>query len=308
MSIQVVSKKIFLIYYIVDIKEVGYMAASSLLIGVMIDNRLCVTNYIILVNIFLGGFTMRFDERQPFQLRPIEIETDYLLHPEGSVLITVGNTKVICTATIEEKVPPFMRGQGKGWVTAEYSMLPRATGQRNIRESAKGKISGRTMEIQRLIGRALRAVVDLDAIGERTVWVDCDVIQADGGTRTASITGAFVAMAQALHKLYKERKLAKYPVKDFLAATSVGILEDDKVVLDLNYIEDSKANVDMNVVMTGNGEFVEVQGTGEEATFSYDQLQQLLKAAQEGISELFEIQRKAIGDEAVKKIEEKAAK
>jgi ribonuclease PH len=276
--------------------------------GVMLDNRLNVTNYIILVNIFLGGFTMRFDERQPFQLRPIEIETDYLMHPEGSVLITVGNTKVICTATIEEKVPPFMRGQGKGWVTAEYSMLPRATGQRNIRESAKGKITGRTMEIQRLIGRALRAVVDLDAIGERTVWVDCDVIQADGGTRTASITGAFVAMAQALHKLYKERKLSKYPVKDFLAATSVGILEDDKVVLDLNYIEDSKANVDMNVVMTGNGEFVEVQGTGEEATFSYDQLQQLLKAAQEGISELFEIQRKAIGDEAVKKIEEKAAK
>lgn len=251
---------------------------------------------------------MRFDERQPFQLRPIEIETDYLMHPEGSVLITVGNTKVICTATIEDKVPPFMRGQGKGWVTAEYSMLPRATGQRNIRESAKGKITGRTMEIQRLIGRALRAVVDLDALGERTVWVDCDVIQADGGTRTASITGAFVAMAQALHKLYKDKKLSKYPVKDFLAATSVGILEDNLVVLDLNYIEDSKANVDMNVVMTGNGEFVEVQGTGEEATFSYEQLQQLLKAAQEGIRELFEYQRKAIGENAVAKIKEKASK
>jgi ribonuclease PH len=251
---------------------------------------------------------MRFDERQPFQLRPIEIETDYLMHPEGSVLITVGNTKVICTATIEDKVPPFMRGQGKGWVTAEYSMLPRATGQRNIRESAKGKITGRTMEIQRLIGRALRAVVDLDALGERTVWIDCDVIQADGGTRTASITGAFVAMAQALHKVYKDKKLSKYPVKDFLAATSVGILEDNVVVLDLNYIEDSKANVDMNVVMTGNGEFVEVQGTGEEATFSYEQLQQLLKAAQEGISELFEYQRKAIGEDAAAKIEEKASK
>lgn len=255
-----------------------------------------------------GGLIMRADERQPFQLRPIEIETDYLIHPEGSVLITVGNTKVICTASVEEKVPPFMRGQGKGWITAEYSMLPRATGQRNIRESAKGKITGRTMEIQRLIGRALRAVVDLEALGERTVWVDCDVIQADGGTRTASITGAFVAMTQALHKLFKERKLSKYPVKDFLAATSVGILENDVVVLDLNYIEDSQANVDMNVVMTGNGEFVEVQGTGEESTFSYDQLQQLLKAAQEGISELFEYQRKAIGEEASSKIEEKASK
>lgn len=251
---------------------------------------------------------MRADERQPFQLRPIQIDTDYLIHPEGSVLITVGNTKVICTATIEEKVPPFMRGQGKGWVTAEYSMLPRATGQRNIRESSKGKITGRTMEIQRLIGRALRAVVDLEALGERTVWVDCDVIQADGGTRTASITGAFVAMSQALHKVYKVRKLSKYPVKDFLAATSVGILEDNEVVLDLNYIEDSQANVDMNIVMTGNGEFVEVQGTGEEATFSYDQLQQLLKAAQEGITEIFEHQRVAIGEEAAAKIEEKKSK
>ncbi|WP_449622892.1 ribonuclease PH [Robertmurraya sp. Marseille-Q9965] len=251
---------------------------------------------------------MRADKRESFQLRPIQIDTDYLIHPEGSVLITVGNTKVICTATIEEKVPPFMRGQGKGWVTAEYSMLPRATGQRNIRESAKGKITGRTMEIQRLIGRALRAVVDLEALGERTVWVDCDVIQADGGTRTASITGAFVAMTQALHKVYKDRKLSKYPVKDFLAATSVGILEDNEVVLDLNYIEDSQANVDMNIVMTGNGEFVEVQGTGEEATFSYDQLQQLLKAAQEGISELFEHQRMAIGEEAAAKIEEKKSK
>lgn len=251
---------------------------------------------------------MRADERQPFQLRPIQIDTEYLMHPEGSVLITVGNTKVICTASIEEKVPPFMRGQGKGWVTAEYSMLPRATGQRNIRESAKGKITGRTMEIQRLIGRALRAVVDLDALGERTVWVDCDVIQADGGTRTASITGAFVAMTTALHKLYKNRKMNKYPIKDFLAATSVGILEDNQIVLDLNYIEDSQAKVDMNIVMTGNGEFVEVQGTGEESTFSYDQLQQLLKAAQDGISELFEHQRIAIGEEATAKIEERSSK
>lgn len=251
---------------------------------------------------------MRSDERQPIQLRPIQIDTNYLIHPEGSVLITVGNTKVICTASIEEKVPPFMRGQGKGWVTAEYSMLPRATGQRNIRESAKGKITGRTMEIQRLIGRALRAVVDLDALGERTVWIDCDVIQADGGTRTASITGAFVAMTIALHKVFKERKLSKYPIKDFLAATSVGILDNNEAVLDLDYSEDSKAKVDMNVVMTGNGEFVEVQGTGEEATFSYDELQQLLKAAQEGISKLFEHQKMAIGEEAASKIEGTATK
>lgn len=251
---------------------------------------------------------MRSDERMPSQLRTVDIETDYLIHPEGSVLITVGNTKVICTATVEEKVPPFMRGQGKGWITAEYSMLPRATGQRNIRESSKGKVSGRTMEIQRLIGRALRAVVDLDVIGERTIWIDCDVIQADGGTRTASITGAFVAMTQALHKIYTDKKLANYPVKDFLAATSVGILEDNQTVLDLNYIEDSQAQVDMNIVMTGKGEFVELQGTGEEATFSYEQLQGLLKTAQDGIAELFEHQKKAIGEEIAKRIEEKASK
>lgn len=251
---------------------------------------------------------MRADERQPSQLRPIQIETDYLIHPEGSVLITVGNTKVICTASIEEKVPPFMRGQGKGWVTAEYSMLPRATGQRNIRESAKGKITGRTMEIQRLIGRALRAVVDLEALGERTVWVDCDVIQADGGTRTSSITGAFVAMAHALHKLLQDGKVSKYPVKDFLAAVSVGVLEDNQIVLDLDYLEDSQAQVDMNIVMTGNGEFVELQGTGEEATFSYDELHQLLKLAQDGISELFEIQKNAVGEEITRLVEERSSK
>lgn len=247
---------------------------------------------------------MRTDGRNPLDLRPVHIETNYLIHPEGSVLITVGNTKVICTATIEDKVPPFMRGQGKGWVTAEYSMLPRATEQRNIRESSKGKITGRTMEIQRLIGRALRAVVDLEAIGERTVWIDCDVIQADGGTRTASITGAFVAMAQALHQLFTEGKITDYPIKDFLAATSVGILHNDEAVLDLNFEEDSKAKVDMNVVMTGKGEFVELQGTGEESTFSYDQLQELIIAAQEGIGKLIEFQKQALGEEAVRKIEE----
>ncbi|UII55090.1 ribonuclease PH [Cytobacillus spongiae] len=245
---------------------------------------------------------MRFDGRNHDELRPIQIETDYLKHPEGSVLITVGDTKVICTASIDERVPPFMRGEGKGWITAEYSMLPRATDQRNIRESAKGKIAGRTMEIQRLIGRSLRAVVDLEALGERTIWLDCDVIQADGGTRTASITGAFVAMAQALHKLHSTKKLKKYPITDFLAATSVGIIADKQVVLDLNYEEDSKAEVDMNVVMTGNGEFVELQGTGEEATFSFDELQLLVKAAQSGIGQIFELQQEALGEEISQKI------
>lgn len=245
---------------------------------------------------------MRFDGREPLQLRPIHIETDYLKHPEGSVLISVGDTKVICTASIEDRVPPFMRGEGKGWITAEYSMLPRATDQRNIREAAKGKVSGRTMEIQRLIGRALRAVVNLEVIGERTVWIDCDVIQADGGTRTASITGSFVAMAMALDKLNREKKLASFPVTDFLSATSVGILEDGQAVVDLNYVEDSAAMVDMNVVMTGNGEFVEIQGTGEEATFSYMQLQDLLKAAQEGLKELFELQKDVLGEELAGKI------
>ncbi|MGN1402515.1 MAG: ribonuclease PH [Bacillus sp. (in: firmicutes)] len=241
---------------------------------------------------------MRHDGRQTNQLRPIHIETDYLKHPAGSVLITVGDTKVICTATVDDRVPPFMRGEGKGWVTAEYSMLPAATAQRNIRESAKGKITGRTMEIQRLIGRALRAVVDLESMGERTVWVDCDVIQADGGTRTASITGAFVAMSIAFGKLYEEKKISKFPVKDFLSAISVGITEENGVVLDLDYVEDSAAQVDMNVVMTGNGEFVELQGTGEEATFSYSQLQELLKVATEGLNEVVAIQKEALGETA----------
>ncbi len=193
---------------------------------------------------------MRVDGRENTQLRSVTIEPNYLKHPEGSVLISVGDTKVICNASIEERVPPFMRNTGKGWITAEYSMLPRATEQRNIRESSKGKVTGRTMEIQRLIGRALRAVVDLEALGERTIWIDCDVIQADGGTRTASITGAFVAMSIAVNKLLQEKKLAKLPIIDYLAATSVGVLPEGNVILDLNYIEDSQAAVDMNVVMT----------------------------------------------------------
>ncbi|RFU65919.1 ribonuclease PH [Peribacillus glennii] len=238
---------------------------------------------------------MRFDGRTKNELRPIHIETNYLKHPEGSVLITVGDTKVICAASIEDRVPPFMRGQGKGWITAEYSMLPRATNQRTIRESSKGKITGRTMEIQRLIGRALRAIVDLDALGEKTIWIDCDVIQADGGTRTASITGAFVAMAIAVNKLHEDKKIAAFPIKNFLAATSVGKLEQHGIVLDLNYVEDSAALVDMNVIMTRSGEFVELQGTGEEATFSMVELQELLASAQEGLNELFEAQKAALG-------------
>ncbi|WP_249870948.1 ribonuclease PH [Oceanobacillus saliphilus] len=239
---------------------------------------------------------MRNDQREVNNLRPITMTTDYINHPEGSVLIEVGNTKVICNASIEDRVPPFMRGQGKGWITAEYAMLPRATAQRNIRESSKGKVSGRTMEIQRLIGRALRSVVDLDKIGEKTVWVDCDVIQADGGTRTASITGAFVAVVLAFGKLLESKSIAKMPVKDYLAAISVGVLPNGTEILDLNYEEDFQALVDMNIVMTGSGEFVEIQGTGEEATFSHNQLQNMLKLADEGLQEIIEKQKEIIGE------------
>ncbi len=236
----------------------------------------------------------RIDGRQTGELRPVQMDTEYLIHPEGSVLITVGQTKVICTATIEEKVPPFLRGQGKGWVTAEYSMLPRATNSRNRRESSAGKVGGRTMEIQRLIGRALRAVVDLEKLGERTLWIDCDVIQADGGTRTASITGAFVAMTMAIEKL----ELPAFPVTDFLAATSVGIDNEIGAILDLNYVEDSTAEVDMNLVMTGAGNFVELQGTGEESTFSRAQLNQLLDLGEAGIRQLIDLQKQALGEVA----------
>ena len=237
----------------------------------------------------------RHDGRMVDMLRPATIETNYLIHPEGSVLISVGNTKVICTASIEGRVPHFLRGSGKGWVTAEYSMLPRATGQRTQREATKGKVGGRTMEIQRLIGRAVRAVTDLEALGERTIWIDCDVIQADGGTRTASITGAFVALTIAAAKLHKEKGLKKFPITDFLAATSVGKTIEDQLILDLDYIEDSEAAVDMNVVMTGAGAFVELQGTGEEATFTKDEMNGLVSLAEEGIQQLFELQKEALG-------------
>lgn len=242
----------------------------------------------------------RHDGRQAQELRLTRVTSDYLMHPEGSVLIEVGNTKVICTATVEERVPGFLRGQGKGWITAEYSMLPRATEQRTMRDAAKGKINGRTMEIQRLIGRALRAIVDLEALGERTVWIDCDVIQADGGTRTASITGAFIAMTQAIAKLHEEKPFTTFPVTDFLAATSVGKLADLGPVLDLNYIEDSSADVDMNVIMTGAGNFVELQGTGEEATFTRVELNELLDLAEAGIAQLITMQKDTLGEAAAK--------
>lgn len=238
----------------------------------------------------------RHDNRVGNELRPISIETDYLIHPEGSVLISVGNTKVICTATVEDRVPPFLRGSGKGWVTAEYSMLPRATGQRTQREATRGKVGGRTMEIQRLIGRALRAVTDLEALGERTIWIDCDVIQADGGTRTASITGAFVAMTIAAGKIAEKHALKKFPITDYLAATSVGVLEAGELVLDLNYVEDSAAAVDMNVVMTGAGAFVELQGTGEKATFTHEEMNELVTLAEQGIAQLFAKQKYALGE------------
>lgn len=237
----------------------------------------------------------RHDQRKQSDLRPITMIPHFVKHPEGSVLIQVGDTKVICNASIENRVPPFMRGKGTGWVTAEYAMLPRATDQRNIRESSRGKVSGRTMEIQRLIGRALRSVVDLTKIGERTLWIDCDVIQADGGTRTASITGAFVAACLAFGKLIDEGKMDKLPIIDFLGATSVGVLSDGETVLDLDYKEDFGADVDMNIVMTGSGKFVEIQGSGEEATFSNEQLQSMLKLAETGLTKIFEQQKAVLG-------------
>ena len=236
---------------------------------------------------------MREDGRRSAELRPLKITTDFLKHPEGSVLIDVGHTRVICTATVEEKNPPFLRGSGKGWVTAEYAMLPRATGVRTLRE--RGKISGRSSEIQRLIGRALRAVVDLPALGERTIWIDCDVIQADGGTRSAAISGSFVALYLALAKLVAAGSLAKVPILDYLAATSVGIVKGE-LLLDLAFSEDSNAEVDMNVVMTGSGNIVEVQGTAEGRSFSRQTMDGMLDLAAQGIGEIVDYQKRLLLD------------
>jgi ribonuclease PH len=235
--------------------------------------------------------TARADGRAADQLRPIKITRDYLRHPEGSVLVEFGDTKVICTASIEEKVPPFLKGQGKGWVTAEYGMLPRSTNTRMNRE--RGGPSGRSQEIQRLVGRSLRAVVEMAKLGERTVWVDCDVIQADGGTRTAAITGSFIAMADAIGTVVRAGALPGTPVRDCVAAISVGIV-GGAPTLDLNYVEDSSAEVDMNVVMTGAGAFVEVQGTAEQTPFGRDSLAAMLALAELGIGRLVALQRRAV--------------
>jgi ribonuclease PH len=237
---------------------------------------------------------MRSDHRPADQLRDTTITPDYLMHAEGSVLITAGNTRVICTASVEDRVPPFLRNTGKGWVTAEYGMLPRATSTRMQREASQGKVGGRTQEIQRLIGRSLRSVTNLPALGERTVWIDCDVIQADGGTRTASITGAFVALALALEKMRERDQIRTIPLADYVAATSVGIV-DGEPLLDLAYDDDSRADVDMNIVKTGNGRFIEVQGTAEAMPFGRDALNQLLDLADHGIRQLIEKQRAIVG-------------
>jgi ribonuclease PH len=237
----------------------------------------------------------RTDGRSPSQLRPTTISPGFIAHAEGSVLIEVGRTKVICTASVEDRVPPFLRNSGKGWVTAEYGMLPRATNTRTQREAATGKVGGRTQEIQRLIGRSLRSVAKLTELGERTIWVDCDVIQADGGTRTASITGGFVAMALAMKRMKDLALIKDIPITDYVAATSVGIV-DGTALLDLAYEEDSKAEVDMNFVKTGDGRFIELQGTAEGQPFDRRALDALMELADNGIKELIAMQRAAVGE------------
>ncbi|HSD26243.1 MAG TPA: ribonuclease PH [Vicinamibacteria bacterium] len=237
----------------------------------------------------------RVDGRGPLALRPVRFTTGYLKHADGSCLVEVGDTRVVCSLSVEEKVPPFLKGKGEGWVTAEYGMLPRATTSRMQREASKGAPSGRTHEIQRLIGRSLRAVVDTKALGERTLWADCDVVQADGGTRCASITGAFVSLVEALRKLRRAGALAEVPILDYVAAVSVGKV-GEAILLDLNYEEDSTAHVDMNIVKTGRGRFVEVQGTAEGQPFTEDEMRELMAAADKGIKELVAQQKKALGN------------
>ena len=231
--------------------------------------------------------------RQPDELRRIEIVRNFTCHAEGSVLISCGNTRVLCTASVEDRVPPWLRGQGQGWVTAEYGMLPRATGTRNMREATRGKQGGRTLEIQRLIGRSLRAVIDLEALGERTITLDCDVLQADGGTRTASISGAWVALVDAVRSVQKSGKLKKDPLHGQVAAVSVGMLGND-AVLDLDYVEDSTADTDLNVVMNDGGGMIEVQGTAEGHAFHRTELDQMLDLAQRGIEQLMQAQNAAL--------------
>lgn len=241
---------------------------------------------------------MRIDGRKNEQVRSTKITRNYTKYAEGSVLIEVGDTKVICTASIENKVPPFLKGSGEGWITAEYNMLPRATGSRKPRAISRLKLDGRTMEIQRLIGRSLRSVIDLKALGEKTIWIDCDVIQADGGTRTTSITGAFVALVDAVNKLHKKKPFKVYPVRSFVSATSVGIVGDQKVI-DLCYEEDSNAKVDMNVIGTDEGEFIEVQGTGEKGPFKRNELNELLDLAEKGIKQMVQLQKDVLKMDAL---------
>lgn len=241
---------------------------------------------------------MRDERRDKGSLRKIKIARNYMKFADGSCLIEFGNTKVICTGSIEEGVPLFLRGKGRGWITAEYGMLPRSCKNRVPRESSRGRIGGRTHEIQRLIGRSLRSVTDLKVLGERTIWIDCDVIQADGGTRSASITGSFIALVDTLNCLKKEGLFNHLPLNDYVAAVSVGIIEG-RPFLDLDYDEDSKAEVDMNIVMTGSGRFIEVQGTAEAAPFSNEELDDLLKLAREGINKIVALQKEALGKEAL---------
>jgi ribonuclease PH len=241
------------------------------------------------------GKGARGDGRAADQLRPVRIVPGFNKHAEGSALIEVGDTRVICTVSVEERVPQFLKGKAEGWITCEYGMLPRATSERTQREVTRGRASGRTCEIQRLIGRALRGVVDLKGLGERTLWVDCDVIQADGGTRTASITGAFVALVEALRRLQKQNPSAPLPLFDCVAATSVGKV-GGAMLLDLSYLEDSSAEVDMNIVKTGRGRFIEIQGTAEKNPFGEEELQQLMAMADKGIGELIALQREVLGE------------
>lgn len=238
---------------------------------------------------------MRENGRAWNEIRPFKVSLNYLVHPLGSVLVEMGKTKVICAVSIEEGVPPFLKNSGRGWLTAEYSMLPGSTHSRNKRESTQGRVGGRTHEIQRLIGRSLRSVIDPILLGERTVYVDCDVIQADGGTRTASITGSSIAMVDAFRKLQREGQIREFPVRDYLSAVSVGIV-DGKVFLDLDYEEDSKAQVDMNFVMTGGGRFIEVQGTAEKMPFDKPMLLEMMNLAERGIAELTLKQREVLGE------------
>ncbi len=238
---------------------------------------------------------IRTGNRSNNEMRTIKISPGFIKNPDGSVLMETGETRVLCSAMLEEKVPPFLKGTGKGWITAEYSLLPSSTNTRTSREASRGKISGRTSEIQRLIGRSIRSVVDLEKLGERTIWIDCDVIQADGGTRTASITGSFIALFLALKKYQQAGIIDEIPLKDYVAAISVGIVDGEKM-LDLEYIEDSAAEVDMNVVMTGSGDFVEIQGTAEGKVFGRQDLDELLALAQKGIDELIVLQKSIMGE------------